>query len=76
MADREPLQSLSLASDLSMGALRERLLEKRSEGYLGVIAARSTVPEWVIRDWLDKPLNTPTREEITKIQNALDNRKR
>jgi hypothetical protein len=59
-----------------MNTLRQRLIEKRTEGMIGVVAARSNVPEWVIKDWCDKPLNTPTREEISKLQSALDNRQR
>lgn len=56
--------------------LREQLLEKQRLGLLGVVAAKSCVPEWVIRDWLDKPMNAPNLYEMQKLQEALDNRKR
>ena len=56
--------------------LREQLLEKQRLGLLGVVAAKSCVPEWVIRDWLDKPMNAPNLFEMQKLQEALDNRKR
>jgi len=56
--------------------LREQLLEKQRSGLLGVVAAKSCVPEWVIRDWLDKPMNAPSLCEMKKLQEALDNKKR
>lgn len=56
--------------------LREQLLEKQRSGLLGVVAAKSCVPEWVIRDWLDKPMNTPNLYEMQKLQEAIDNKKR
>ena len=56
--------------------LLDRLKQLRAEGKLGVLAARSNVPEWVIRDWCDNAMHTPNREEVQKLQEALDNRKR
>ena len=56
--------------------LRDQLVECQSRGTLGVLAARTSVPEWVIRDWCTNSLHTPTLEEMRKLQSALDNKKR
>lgn len=60
----------------SLILLREKLIEAQSKGTLGVIAARSQVPEWVIRDWCNNPLYVPNRMEVQQLQDALDNKKR
>jgi hypothetical protein len=56
--------------------LREQLIEKQRSGLLGVVAAKSSVPEWVLRDWCSNPMNTPTLVEMQKAQDAIDNKKR
>lgn len=51
--------------------IRERLREKYNAGTLTVVAAAAKVPEWVLRDWCDNPMNTPTRAEIVSVQSVL-----
>jgi len=54
-----------------LNTIREKLKDKAANGMLGVIAAKTTVPEWVLRDWCDNPMNTPSRDEIVNIQTVL-----
>lgn len=67
---------ISLGLNGSMNNLRSRLIEKRDEGMLGVVAARSGVSEHVLRDWCEKAYNSPSRDDLQKLQDSLDNRKR
>lgn len=59
------------AVHLAVNVVRERLLEKKQQGMLGVIAAKANVPEWMLADWCDNALNIPGRETIVNIQSAL-----
>lgn len=54
-----------------LNVIRELLKEKQTEGKLGVIAARADVPEWVLREWCENPIRTPSRNEVVDIQTAL-----
>lgn len=56
---------------LAVNVVRERLLEKKQAGLLGVVAAKANVPEWMLADWCDNALNIPGRETIVLIQSAL-----
>jgi hypothetical protein len=62
--------------ETSLTLLRDRLKDHQAKGTLGVIAARSNVAEWIIRDWCDNSLHVPNRMEVQKLQDALDNKKR
>lgn len=56
--------------------LRDRLIEKKIAGLLGVVAARANVPEYVLRDWVDNGAKVPSQKEVELVQNCLDNKHR
>lgn len=54
-----------------INTVREHLQEKAQSGLLGVIAARSRVPEYQLHDWCKDPSKVPTYGELVDIQDAL-----
>jgi hypothetical protein len=47
------------------------LQDKQQDGLLGVIAARSRVPEYQLVEWCKNPAKVPTYGELIDIQDAL-----
>lgn len=60
------------------GNTRQLLMERKQNGQLGVIAARSGIAEYVLREWCDDPMafTSITSQELSSLQSAMDNRKR
>lgn len=51
--------------------IRNRLKDHLNRGLLGVVAARASVPEYILRDWIEHPEMIPTKEQVVKIHMAL-----
>jgi hypothetical protein len=51
---------------------RERLRKCRERNFLGVIAAHTKIPEYALRDWVDKPSHFLSQKEMILVIEALD----
>jgi hypothetical protein len=51
---------------------RERLRAYSARNALGVIAARTKIPEFALRDWIDNPSHFITQQEMLYVIEALD----
>ena len=60
-----------MTEHLRISAIREKVREKADLGLLGPLAAQARVPEYVLRAWMENPLDVPTREMLVDIQNAV-----
>lgn len=54
-----------------MTKIRECLRDYQRRGNLGVIAAKANFGEGALRDWLENPSHSPSRDELTRIERAL-----
>jgi len=54
-----------------INTIREHLQEKAQDGMLGVIAARSRIPEYQLQEWCKEPSKVPNYGELIDLQDAL-----
>lgn len=62
------------AKDISpevIAAIRDKLRAEADLGRLGMRAAQSGVPEWMLKDWVDNPLNIPGYDTLMDIARVV-----
>lgn len=54
-----------------VSAIRDKLKDAANLGKLGMLAAQSKVPEWMLADWVNNPLNIPGYETLLDIARVV-----